>query len=129
MSGKELLSIRAREYRGGAGDRYNQVRLGTIDEGGSDVVDHRLFRRTDRPCWTHDDLDNVDGPLGALVQFDTEVAGELVDRDIAAVERLQHQHLADRRLRVARCLAKKQRECDHASQQGARDAGPGHEAE
>ena len=41
--GKELLSILARECRGEAGDRYNQVRLGTIDVVGSDVVDHRLF--------------------------------------------------------------------------------------
>ena len=91
--GKELLSILAREDRGGAGDRHDQVRLGTIDEGGSDVVDDRLFWRADRPCWTHDDLDDVHGLLGALVQFDAEVAGELVDRQVAAVERLQHQHL------------------------------------
>ena len=72
--GKELLSILAREDRGGAGDRDNQVRLGTIDEGGSDVVDHRLFWRADKPCRTHDDLNDVHGPLGALVQFDAEVA-------------------------------------------------------
>ncbi len=45
--GKELLSILAREDRGGAGDRDNQVRLGTIDEGRSDVVDHGLFRCAD----------------------------------------------------------------------------------
>ena len=77
--GKELLSILAREDRGGAGDRHDEVRLGTIGEGGSDVVDDRLFRRADRPCRTHDDLDDVHGLLGALVQFDAEVAGELVD--------------------------------------------------
>ena len=106
--GKELLSILAREDRGGAGDRYNQVRLGTIGEGGSDVVDHRLFWRADRPRWTHDDLDDVHGPPGALVQLDAEVAGELVHRDVAAVERLQHQHLADRRLGGARCRVEEQ---------------------
>ena len=50
--GKELLSILAREYRGWAGDRDNQVRLWMIGEGGSDVVDHRLFRRADRPRGT-----------------------------------------------------------------------------
>ena len=78
--GKELLSILAREDRGGAGDRDDQVRLGTIGEGGSDVVDDRLFWRADKPCRTHDDLDDVHGLLGALVQFDAEVAGELVHR-------------------------------------------------
>ena len=108
--GKELLPILAREDRGGAGDRDNQVRLGTIDEGGSDVVDHRLFWRADKPCWTHYDLDDVHGPLGALIQFDAEVGGELVHRHVAAVERLQHQHLADRRLGVARCRAEEQQE-------------------
>ena len=30
--GKELLSIFAREDRGRAGDRHDQVRLGTVDE-------------------------------------------------------------------------------------------------
>ena len=78
--GKELLSILAREDRRRAADRHDQVRLGTIDEGGSDVVDDRLFRRADKPCRTHHDLDDVHGRLGALVQFDAEVAGELVDR-------------------------------------------------
>ena len=76
--GKELLSILAREDRRGAGDRHDQVRLGTIGEGGSDVVDDRLFRRADKPCRAHDDLDDVHGSLGALVQVDAEVAGEVV---------------------------------------------------
>ena len=93
--GKELLSILAREDRGGAADRHDQVRLGTIDEGGSDVVDDRLFGRADKPCRAHDDLDDVHGSLGALVQFDAEVAGELVNDQVAAVERLQHQDLPD----------------------------------
>ena len=96
--GKELLSILAREDRRGAGDRHDQVRLGTIGEDGSDVVDDRLFRRADKPCRTHDDLDDVHGSARALVQFDAEVAGELVDDQVAAVERLQHQDLPDRGL-------------------------------
>ena len=57
--GKELLSILAREDRGRAGDRDDQVRLGTIDEGGSDVVDDRLFWRGDKPCRPHHDLHDV----------------------------------------------------------------------
>ena len=32
--GKELLSVLAREYRGGAGDRHDEVRLRTIGERG-----------------------------------------------------------------------------------------------
>ena len=59
--GKELLSILAREYRRGAGDRHDEVRLGTIGEGGSDVVDDRLFRRADKPCRADDDLNDVHG--------------------------------------------------------------------
>ena len=39
--------------------------------------------------------------------------------DVAAVERLQHQHLADRRLGVARCRAEQQREREQASQHDA----------
>ena len=61
--GKELLSILAREDRRGAADRHDQVRLGTIGEGGSDVVDDRLFRRATNPSG-HDDLDDVHGLFG-----------------------------------------------------------------
>ena len=97
-----MLPILAREYRGWAGDRHNQVRLGTIDEGGSDVVDDRLFRRADKTCRTHDDLDDVHGLFGTAVQFDAEVAGEVVDRQVAAVDGLQEQHLTRGLLGFAR---------------------------
>ena len=100
--GKELLSILAREYRRGAADCHDEVRLGTIGEGGSDEVDDRLFRRADEPCRAHDDLNDVDGCPGTLVQVDAEVAGEVVEDQVAAVERLQQQDLSDRRLRFAR---------------------------
>ena len=100
--GKELLSILAREYRRRTGDCHNQVRLGTIGEGGSDVVDDRLFGRADKPCRTHDDLNDVHGSPRALVEVDAEVAGEVVEDHVAAIERLQHQDLADRRLSFAR---------------------------
>src|SRR4029077_15900811 len=65
---KELLAIFAREDRGGAGDRYDQVRPGMINKGRSDVVDHRLFGRADKPCWSYHDLDDVDGLFRTLVQ-------------------------------------------------------------
>ena len=71
--GKELLSILAREYRRGAGDSHDEVRLGTIGEGGTDEVDDRLFRRADKPCRADDDLNDVHRSPGALVQFDAEV--------------------------------------------------------
>ena len=100
--GEELLPVLAREHRGGAGDRDNQIRFGTIDERGSNVVDHRFFWRADKAARTHDDLNNVHRLLDALIQFDTEVGGELIHRGVAAVERLQHQHLPDRRLGLAR---------------------------
>ena len=87
--GKELLSIFAREYRRGTGDSHDKVRRGTIGVGGTDEVDDRLFRRADKPCRTHDDLNDVHRPPGALVQVDPEVAGEVVEDHVAAIERLQ----------------------------------------
>ena len=59
--GKELPSIFLREYRRGAGDRHDEVRLGTIGEGGTDEVDDGLFRRADEPSRAHDDLNEVHG--------------------------------------------------------------------
>jgi hypothetical protein len=103
--GKELLSISAREDRGRPGDRDDEVRLRTVKEGGSDVVDDHLFGRADKPCGPHHDLHDVDRLRRASDQFDAEVVGELVNRERPSVERLQHQHLADRRLGVARCRA------------------------
>ena len=76
--------------------------LGTIGEGGSDVVDDRLFGRADKPCRAHDDLNDVHGSPGALVQVDAEVAGEVVEDQVAAIERLQHQDLSDRGRSFAR---------------------------
>ena len=108
--GKQLLPILARKYRRGAGDRHDEVRLGTIREGGSDVVDDRLFRRDDKPCRADDDLNDVHGSLGDLVQVDAEVAGEIVERHVAAIERLQHQDLSDRWLSFARRRTEQQPE-------------------
>ena len=94
--GKELLPVLAREDRGGAGDRHDEVRLRTIGERGYDEVDDRLFRRAHRPCRTHDDLNEVHRVSGPVVQFDMEIRGEVVDNQVAAVERLQHEDLPDR---------------------------------
>ena len=116
--GKELLPIFAREDRGGAGDRHDQVRARVIDEGGSDVVDHRLFRRGDKPRRAHHDLDDVHGLFGTLVQFDAEVASEAVHRQVAAVERLQEQYLT----RDLLSFARRRREQQQASQHGARES-------
>ena len=102
MSGKSCSSILAREYGRGAGDSHDEVRLGTIGEGGTDEVDDRLFRRADKPCRTDDDLNEVHRCPGALIQVDAEVAGKVVENHVAAVERLQHQDLSDRRLSFAR---------------------------
>ena len=106
--GKELLSILASEYRRGTADRHDEVRFGTIGEGGSDVVDKRLFSRRDKPGRAHHDLDDVLGPFGTLVQFDAEVASKSVDRQAAAVDRLQQQYLTRDRLRFARHRADEQ---------------------
>ena len=92
--GKELLAIPARECRRRSGDRHDEVRLRTIGERGADVVDDRLFRRADEPCRTDDDLDDVHGFARSLVEVDAEVAGEVIEHQVAAVG-LQHQDLLD----------------------------------
>ena len=84
--GKELLSILAREDRRRTGDRQDEVRLGTIGESGPDVVDDRLFRCADEPCWTDDDLDDVHGSARAIVEVDSEVAGEGIEDQVAAID-------------------------------------------
>ena len=91
--GKELLSILAREDRRRAGDRHDELRLGTIGEGGSDVVDDRVFGRADEPRWSDDDLDDVHGSADALVEVYPEVGGEGVEDHAAAIDRLQQQDL------------------------------------
>ena len=88
--------------------------FGRSSEGGSDVVDHHLFWRADKPRWPHHDLHDVHGLRRAPHQFDTEVVGELVNRDRAAVEGLQHQHLADHRLGLARCRAEQNHDREQA---------------
>ena len=65
---------------------------------------------SDGRSWTHHDLDEVDGRFGTLVQFDAEVASESVDRQAAAVDRLQQQYLTRERLRLARRRAAQQQE-------------------
>ena len=99
--GKELPSIFAREYRRGTGGSHDEVRRGTIGIGGTDEVDDRLFRRADKPCRTHDDLNDVHRSAGTLIQVDPEVAGEVVEDQVAAIVRLQQQDLSDRRLHFA----------------------------
>ena len=69
---------------------------------GSDVVDDGLFGRADKPRRAHDDLNDVHGSPGALVEAHAELAGEMIENQVPAVERLQHQDLLDRGLSFAR---------------------------
>ena len=84
MSGKSCCRCLRANAAAGPADSHDEVRLGTIGEDGSDVVDDLLLGRADKPCRADDDLDDVHGCPGALVQFDTEVAGESVGNQIAA---------------------------------------------
>ena len=94
--GKELLSIFARERRCGTSERDDEVRLGTIGERRSDVVDNRFFGSADKPCRANHDFDDIHGLPGPLAQVDAEVGGCVVVRHVAAVERLQQQHVSNR---------------------------------
>jgi hypothetical protein len=99
--GKKLLPVCARKYRRGACHGDDEVRRSMTGETRPDVVDHGIFGRADKPRGTHDDLDDVYGAPSALVQTDAEVAGELINNQNPAVERLQHQNLLDRGLTFA----------------------------
>ena len=65
---EKLPPMLAREYSRGAADRHDEVRGRPIGVHGSDVVDDGLFGRADKPCRAHDDLNDVHGFPGALVQ-------------------------------------------------------------
>ena len=67
--------------------------LGTIGEGGADVVDNRGFGRADEPRWSDDDLDDVQGSADALVEVYPEIGGEGVEDHAAAIDPLQQQDL------------------------------------
>ena len=106
--GEELLPMLAREHRRGAADRHDEVRPGAAGERGADVVDHRLFGRADEPRRAHDELHDIHGLPGDLVEVDAEVGGEMIECQVAAGERLQHQDLLDRGLRITRRRAEQQ---------------------
>ena len=108
--GKELLSILAREDRRRSSDRHDELGLGTIGEGGSDVVDNRLFGCADEPGRTDDDLDDVHRSADALVEVHPEVGGEGVDDDAAAIDSLQQQDLLHVRMRGGLSVARRRRE-------------------
>ncbi len=108
--GKELLSILAREDRRGSSDRHDELWLGTVGEGGLDVVDDRLFGGADEPGRTDDDLDDVHRPADALVEVHPEVGGKGVDDDAAAIDPLQQQDLLHVRMDDGLRLARRSRE-------------------
>ena len=93
--GKELRSILARKGRRGTARRHDQVGPGSIAERGADEVHDGLFGCADKPCRADHDLDHVHGRPRALVEIGPEVSGERIERQTAAGERLQHEHLAD----------------------------------
>ncbi|MGZ5083813.1 MAG: hypothetical protein ACXWBZ_10615, partial [Usitatibacter sp.] len=98
---EKLPPIPAREYRRGARGGHDEVRR-MIDVHGSDVVDEGSVGRADKPRRAHDDLDDVHGLPDSLVQTYAKVAGEVIDDQVPAVQRLQHQYLLDHGLRFAR---------------------------
>ena len=75
---------------------------GAVGERGADIVDDGLFRCDDKSCRTDGDLDDVHCRPRAFLEIDAEIGGEGVERQVAAVERLQHQDLPHRRLSFAR---------------------------
>ena len=54
-----------------------------------DVIDDRLLGRADEPLRAHDDLNDIHRLPGSPVEFYPQAAGPIVERKVAAVERLQ----------------------------------------
>jgi len=54
-----------------------------------------LLGRADEPCRGHDDLNDVHGFACVLVQADAEVACELIENKVPAIQRLQQENLLD----------------------------------
>ncbi len=96
------MPILAREHGRGAGHRNNEIRGCASGVNGLDVVDDRLVRGANKSYWAHDDLNDVYGFPDALVQRYAKVAGEFINNQVPAVQRLQHQDLFHRGLSVAR---------------------------
>ena len=85
----------ASEYSRGAADSHDEVWRRPIGVHGSDVVDDGLLGRGDKHSLANDDLNDVHGSRDVLVQVDPELAGELIEHQVPAVERLQNQDLFD----------------------------------
>src|SRR5207342_814765 len=66
---KELVTIRAREYRRGASDRDDRVRLRPIRVDGADIVNHRCCSCAGAPAREDGDLHDVDGRSGTSIQL------------------------------------------------------------
>ena len=86
----------------GPDENDDQVRLGTGGVRGANVIDDRLLRRSDNPCGTHHDLNEIDGSSDALLQVDPKIGGQVVIDQSATFERLQQKDLPGRGLRLAR---------------------------
>src|SRR5678815_2699478 len=109
----------ARENCRRTGESHNQVRLGMIGEGGSDVVNNRFLGSAHKPRWTDDNLNEVHGPARALVEIYAEIGSEGINHQSAAIERLQHQDLPDRGLSFARGHTERQATRQHRTLESA----------
>jgi len=112
----------ASEYSRGAADSHDEVWRRPIGVHGSDVVDDGLLGRGDKPSLANDDLNDVHGSRDVLVQVDPELAGELIEHQVPAVERLQNQDLVDGGLCVARRRSDHQQAPEHCTLQSATNA-------
>ena len=112
----------AREHSRRAAGSHDEVRGRATGKNRSNVVDEVLVGRADKSCGPHDHLDDVHGLPDALVQVYTETAGEVIERQGPAVERLQYQNVFDRGLRFARRGADRQQPPQQRTLQSAANA-------
>jgi hypothetical protein len=112
----------SRERTGWPADRHDEVWAGTIRIDGSDVVHDRLLRSADEPGRVHDHLDKVHGLPGLFVQAKPEITDELIENQVASVQRMQHQDLLYGGLRLAQCRRDGQQAAQYHTPQFAANA-------
>ena len=93
-----MRTVFACELRGGTCNGHDEIRRRPTGIGGTNVIDDCLFRCANKPRRPHRHLDDVHRLAGALVQFDAKLTREVVEYQVAAIERLQDQDLANRGL-------------------------------
>jgi len=96
-----VRGILTRERGCRSADTHHEVWGRTIGVKGSDVVDRRLVGSADKSRGPDDHWNDVDRFPDTLVHLHAEIPDELIENQVAAVQRLQHEDLFGCSLSIA----------------------------